>query len=63
MENHNGADRVRIFVGDPTDENWASFQIRDYQEFAVYISRRASLMCGTASMPHYDLVLLWVSEM
>ena len=62
IENHYGKDEIRIFVGNPTDVNFASFQIRDYIEFALYMSRRRGLKCETASMPHYDLTLLWVSE-
>ena len=62
MVNDYGKDEVRIFIGKPIENNFACFIIKDYEKFAAYVSRRASIMCGTATLPHYDLALLRVSE-
>ena len=61
LDEHGGIDKVRIFLGNPTDIKFQQFQIKIYQDYADYALRRKTYD-RDHSMPYYGVTLLWVSE-
>ena len=62
MKKHGGKDEVLIFLGKPNGLNFERLQIKDYKNYADYLSRRRVPRHENTEMTSYDMTLVWVSE-